>query len=254
MPRYKMLIALLVLVPLKGLTAEEKPQGWLWYKDPVSDVKVEEKKEAPQPSSQESKPMTAVEEMASNRQKYDEAMAKAILYPTLENVTHARHIHDAIIAQTSEFQKSWSLSELLDPQAPAAMTSPGALKIARQEEDESLKEEIQELSKTYGLIFVFKKDCPYCHQFAPVVKQFSKDYGFDIEGLSSQEECFEGMVCSTNARAVQNINPDGAYPKLFLANPKTNQVISVANGFVTQTVLLQNMKIAIEFLKTQGEQ
>ncbi len=256
MLRYKILITAFMLLPFQAIATDDKPTGWLWYQDPVPEMKAEKKTKKPNqkqnPSSQPSKPRTAVEEMASNRKQYDEAMAKAILYPTLDNVTRARHIHDAIIAQAGEFQQSWTISELLDQQSAVDVTSPGALKIARKEEEKALENSLKELSKTYGLIFVFKADCPYCHQFAPVIKEFANEHGFKIEGLSAGEGCFEGMVCSKNARAVSNINPDGAYPLLYLANPSTNDLIPVAKGFVSQSALLENMKYALKFLKQQG--
>jgi conjugal transfer pilus assembly protein TraF len=246
-------ILMVMLLPFQAMASDGKPTGWLWYQDPTPLVE-EKKQEASKPSNTISqKPKTAVEEMAANRKHYDEVMAKGILYPTIENVTNARRAHDAIIAQASQFQESWTVSELLDQQTPVDMTSPGALKLARQEEEKSLEEGLKKLSKTYGLIFVFKEDCPYCHEFAPLVKHFAQQYDFKIEGLSAGEGCFEGMNCLKNKGAVDALNPEGAYPLLYLANPATNDLIPIAKGFISQRALLENVKAVIQWLEKQGE-
>jgi len=243
---------MLILLPIQAMASDGKPTGWLWYQDPAPVI--EEKQKDPEKTSQadSQKPRTAVEEMAANRKQYDEVMAKGILYPTIENVTNARRAHDAVIYQAGQFQESWTISELLDQKTPVDMTSPGALKIVRQEEEKSLEEGLKKLSKTYGLIFVFKKDCPYCHEFAPVVQHFAQQYDFNIEGLSAEDGCFEGMSCLKNKGAVETLNPEGAYPLLYLANPATNDVIPIAKGFISQSALLENVKYAIKFLEQQG--
>lgn len=249
---YKLLVSALIFCPLSSLAEEGNPTGWLWYQDPAP-IK-EETKEPPKDSQPvRRKPKTAVEEMAANRKHYDEVMAKGILYPTIENVTNARRAHDAIISQASQFQESWTISELLDQQTPVDMTSPGALKLARKEEEKSLENGLKKLSKTYGLIFVFKKDCPYCHEFAPVVRHFAQQYDFNIEGLSEGEGCFEGMSCLKNKGAIEALNPEGAYPLLYLANPATNDLIPIAKGFISQRALLENVNSVIKWLEKQGE-
>lgn len=246
-------ILMVMLFPFQAMANDGKPTGWLWYQDPAPLVE-EKKQEASKPSNTVSqKPKTAVEEMAANRKHYDEVMAKGILYPTIENVTRARRAHNAIISQAGQFQESWTISELLDQQTPVDMTSPGALKLARKEEEQSLEDGLKKLSKTYGLIFVFKEDCPYCHEFAPVVKHFAQKYDFKIEGLSAGEGCFEGMSCLKNEKAISVVNPDGAYPLLYLADPATNELIPIAKGFVSQRALLENVKAVIQWLEKQGD-
>ncbi len=245
-------ILMVMLLPFQAMANDGKPTGWLWYQDPAPLVE-EKKQEASKPANTVSqKPKTFVEEMEDNRKQYDEAMAKAILYPTNENTTRARHLHDAIIAQAGAFQESWTTSELLDPHRAVDVTSPGALKIAKEEEEKVLKSVLQELSKTYSLIYVFKEDCPYCHDFAPVVRQFAKEHHFDVQGLTKGGGCFEGMACTQNSEAVSNVNPDNAYPLLYLADPKKNTLIALAKGYVSQSALLENSKYAIKALKDRG--
>jgi conjugal transfer pilus assembly protein TraF len=85
-----------------------------------------------------------------------------------------------------------------------------------------------------------------------VVQHFAQQYDFNIEGLSAEDGCFEGMSCLKNKGAVETLNPEGAYPLLYLANPATNDVIPIARGFISQSALLENVKYAIKFLEEQG--
>jgi conjugal transfer pilus assembly protein TraF len=33
-------------------------------------------------------------------------------------------------------------------------------------------------AKQNAILFFFRSDCPYCHKYAPIVKEFAADYGF----------------------------------------------------------------------------
>jgi conjugal transfer pilus assembly protein TraF len=233
----------------------QKPTGWLWYQDPAPlKEEVEKTKDSSPPEKAKRVPKTAVEQMDANRKYFEEIKARAILYPTLENVTKARHVHEAILEQVGAFQESWTLSELLDPKTPVNATSPGALKLDRERAEQDLERTLKDFSKTHGLIFVFKEDCPYCHQFAPVVMNFAQTHGFSVEGLSSSDGCFKGMTCTKNEKAVRTVNPEGAYPILYLANPTTNELIPIAKGFVSLSALLENITYALKFLNQQKGQ
>lgn len=228
------------------------PAGWLWYKEkkeiekePQTPEKTFEKKETPEVSQ---KDPTAVERLAVLQQSFEEAKAEAILNPTLENVTKTRRLHDHILNISSDFQKSWTISEILDAHSIIPQTSPGALQVKRDLEEKDLDQKLQSLSKTHGLLFVFSQTCPYCEGFAPLVVKFARQYGFSVDGLSSGEGCYEGMTCTQNRNAVQAINPDGAFPLLFLVNPATGDVIPLARGYVSWSDLMMNVKQILKYL------
>lgn len=230
---------------------DSNPAGWLWYKEKKEPEKPVEKKLEEKPEKQESSPpkqLTAVERLAVLQKEFEEVKAEAILNPTLENVTKTRRIHDQILVLSTNFQESWTLSETLDNHSKVSQTSPGALKIERDLQEKELDKRLRALSKTHGLLFVLKHDCPYCEGFAPLVVKFAQNYGFSVDGISSGEGCYEGMTCTRNTKAVQNINPEGIFPLLFLVNPTTQEVIPLARGYVSWNDLLANAKQVIKYL------
>lgn len=231
---------------------EASPEGFLWYKDPALEASLEPQDESTIPATPQTQdvPKTSVEQLEVYKQRFEEAKAKAILNPTLENIAHAQQLHNAIIEQATEFQKMWNLAEMLDVSQVQIPVSPSGARLDRQLKQESLDQDLRALAQSFGLIFAFKPDCPYCHKFAPLVTEFAHRYGFDLQGLSKEEGCFNDMTCSKNPAAMEALNPNGEYPILYLANPKTKDVIPVARGFINSDQLRANMKHAIDYLKS----
>lgn len=197
----------------------DNPKGWLWYQDPVipkEELKKPEKKESSSSAPVPEKTLSATERLEEQKKAFEEAKALAILEPTLENVANAQRHHNFIMDQASDFQKSWAIAELLDPGYKKIETSPGSLKIKETQQKVEMTKDLKKLAGDYGLIFAFKPDCPYCHQFAPLVKQFASQYGFTVQGLSKSDECFEGMTCSKNESALLAVNPQLEYPILVI--------------------------------------
>jgi thiol-disulfide isomerase/thioredoxin len=43
---------------------------------------------------------------------------------------------------------------------------------------------MKNIAREHGLIFFFRSDCPYCHQYAPTLKLLSEMYGIEVLGVS----------------------------------------------------------------------
>ena len=43
---------------------------------------------------------------------------------------------------------------------------------------------LSEISKTHGIVFFFKSDCPYCHDMAPVMQSMQSQYGIEVMPVS----------------------------------------------------------------------
>ena len=98
---------------------------------------------------------------------------------------------------------------------------------------ERRRKTIQNLSQTYGLFFFFTGDCPYCHQFAPIVKLFADTYGWEVIAISvdggsvaefPNAQTDNGLFQSWNIKVL---------PSLFAVNPKTQETIPVAYGLTS---------------------
>lgn len=228
-------------------------EGWLWYKEPPPELI--KKEENPQPESLKSPPKkkeTYQAQLLHLRENFEEAMAKSILVPTLENVNETRALHDKMFKKSEQFSQLWMISSLMDGRGHEAATNLNPLhrKIYEQDKTEKLSSQLKTLSKTYGLFFVFKPDCPYCHKFVPLVAEFAHRFGFELKGISKDGGTLPGLLNISKDNGILSlINPEGIYPALFLANPKTLEVMPVAWGMVSYTELLQNIETLIQAME-----
>ena len=227
----------------------EKPeQGWLWYREQPFFDRKPLKRETLKGEERLHGPKTNAERIELMRKEFAEILATALLRPTLQNVTQAKQKQLEFEDRSTEFAKMWTLSHLLESKGYSHKGNPHPWhqEISRKQRDERLTAQLKQLSKTYGLFFAFKQSCPYCHRFAPVVAIFSQKYGFELKGISAGGGVIEGIKnVSRDNGALAVINPDGVYPALFLANPKTMQVVPVAWGMVTTEQLLQNLEVVL---------
>lgn len=97
----------------------------------------------------------------------------------------------------------------------------------------------------YALVFFFRSDCPYCHQFAPKLKQLAAQTGtytyafsLDNQGISG----FEVPIPTTPDIASTFFeNPRSVtVPASFLINVNTRKFVRLTVGDVTQAQLQQS--------------
>lgn len=97
----------------------------------------------------------------------------------------------------------------------------------------------------YALVFFFRSDCPFCHKFAPKLKQFAAQTGtytyafsLDNQGIAG----FEVPIPSTPDIASMFFeNPRSVtVPATFLINVNTRKFVRLTVGDVTTAQLQQS--------------
>jgi conjugal transfer pilus assembly protein TraF len=249
MTNFKILIILLSLINVcfAESWASASQKGWLWYKrTPKPKSKIEEEKPA-----KVAETLSYRQQAKKVREQFEEIQAKAVLHPTLENVQALQQAQEKTMNQATTFQEMWMLTSMLSGgYRESDQPFPQHRQIYKDQQDQQLDQKIRELAKTFGLFFVFKRDCPYCHQFAPIVRQFISQYGFDYKAISPDgEPLSEFPDAVADNGTIRSINPEGVYPMLFLVNPHTRQVIPLARGLVNLDHLKDNCKTIIQTIK-----
>lgn len=239
-------------------SVEQLPEGWLWYKDPSPEVfkkqgqPVSEKVKGTSTKGLSPQDPRATEKLAKIRETFEEAMAESILHPTLQNVTRTKKLHDEMVTASEKFSALWAVSALTTTEGhdPSTNLNPLNRRIYEQQKTQHLEQKLKKLSKIFGLFFVFKMDCPYCHKFASLVVEFGEKFGFEVKGISKEGGNLPGLKNTSKDNGILSlINPEGAYPALFLANPNTQEVIPIAWGMVSYTELLQNIETVLPLLE-----
>ena len=228
-------------------------EGWFWYREEkaLKEEGIVAKKTL-SPLTPSSKLLTARDKVKYIQDNFEEATAKAVLNPTLSNVQDVMMLQRQIIDRSSEFQEKWMQASLFEGQhlRPEDNGTPVHRKIMQEQKEKELQHKIRRLAKETGLFFIFKQSCPYCHAFAPVVKEFAQEYGFEVKAISADSgklKEFPDAVLDNGM--IQKINVKGIYPALFLAHPLTGNVIPVAWGMTTPDQLLDNFSTIIKALE-----
>jgi conjugal transfer pilus assembly protein TraF len=206
----------------------EHERGWHWYER--SNDQQEEKKEN---SLSKSSPSERLKEY---QKQLETVRAEAVLNPTPENVRNYQKLQYAMLEKSHKFANVWMQNVYKNPEINYSLKSPtfqNARHIHLQEEKRNKEEKILSLSKSYGLFYFFKNDCRYCEAFAPIVKKFSEKYQWEVLAISEFGE--------TNPNFARNVKDNGlaetwgvsVYPSLFAVNPKTGDVIPLANGMIS---------------------
>jgi conjugal transfer pilus assembly protein TraF len=96
-----------------------------------------------------------------------------------------------------------------------------------------IRKVIQDLSETYGLFFFFSSDCPYCHQFAPIVKRFAETYEWEVIAISIDGGSLAEFPNAEADNGLYEVWGIKALPALFAVNPTIQNVVPIAYGLTS---------------------
>lgn len=214
-------------------------KGWHWYEPQA----IEEK---PEPSAEEAaskevilKQKSPKEIVAAYREELENRLADAWMHPTPHKIKAYQEMQKDMMDRSKTFSEVWMQSVFLNPSLDNTIVSPvnqRARHVQIDLEKKQIKETIQSLAKEYGLFFFFSGGCEYCHQFAPIVKQFSEQYGWAVLPISldgGQLEVFPNAQPDNGLFEQWQQGGQQVMPALFAVNPHTGHVIPIALGMTS---------------------
>jgi conjugal transfer pilus assembly protein TraF len=207
-------------------------RGWHWYQaEPEPDDDKKNDQTSPQNNKQ-----SPLEKLKQYQEKLETAKAEAVLNPTPQNVAAYQKLQYELLEKSHNFANVWMQNVYKNPSLDYSTKSPtsqNARHAYLQEEGRKREEKIFKLSKEYGLFYFFKKNCSYCDAFAPVVKKFSEKYHWEVLAISEFGEANELFSRNVRDNGLAETWGVSVYPSLFAVNPKTGDVIPVANGMIS---------------------
>ncbi|WP_010303976.1 conjugal transfer protein TraF [Candidatus Odyssella thessalonicensis] len=225
---------------------QDHARGWHWYeKMPVP----EDPKSKNNPVAE---PKTPAEKMKAYREELENRLADAWLNPTPQNVSKYQEMQQDMMNRSQTFSQTWMKNVYTNASLDHTLIAPvnqKAVHVYLDQEKERKKEVIKSLSTTHGLFFFYASNCPYCHQFAPIVKRFAEHYGWEVLAISLDGgpiETFPDAVPDNGLASQWHVT---ALPSLYAVNPETEAVVQVAHGLAS----LDEMENRIMVL-TRGDQ
>lgn len=221
------------------------PQGFLWYKE-LSKPKID-KKEPKMPLQ----PLSATQKNEALSKAFETSLHQALEEPTLENVKRVQSLQNLIMTRSEKFSETWMLASLMDALLydKKANPNPRHLKILKEEEGKERQKEFGDLSKSYGVFFIWQEGCRYCHDFLPIVQAFCSTHGFDLMAVSRSGATLPGVKSMRDNGMIDKVNTHQIYPAVFLAHFKSGEVYPIAWGLSTLTDLEANTGRIVNHLK-----
>ena len=175
-----------------SVSAYENPKSWIYYEDPPLP---EPKKPKPEKEEKEvvvvaptaAQVITAKETLRKIGEYYEEKVAIAVLNPSRENILAEMAAKKKFMDMSENFanryqQVTWTTPEfdytLEHPMRTDTLWANGTAGWEKRQA------QFSEAAKKYGLLYVFRSDCPYCKKFSPILKDFASSHGFTIISVS----------------------------------------------------------------------
>lgn len=244
---------------------ERGEDGWFWYKDPKLAPKQKPAQVASAPEEPASAPKhPALVKMEALQKELNDSIQIAIMEPTEENMKHFLAVWYEVRKKSSDFADIGRTIAWANPQFSATLnggrpTSPIATRIHDQERASLADQRIRWLAQTHGIFFVFRSDCKYCHEFAPILREFQQKYGFKVlpislDGVGLPEypdaRPDNGMV----ARVIKDMKiPPGEFrtPFTALVRPAMRELMPIGFGLMSGTELVERIDKVVEIRDAQ---
>jgi conjugal transfer pilus assembly protein TraF len=224
-------------------------RGWHWYESvpTCEDPAVDEGTPEPRASEKQNhRPKTPSDLIKAYREELENRLHAAWIYPTPQNIKAYQEMQKDMMDRSKVFSTVWLQTVFQNPELDHTLISPvnqQGRHLQIDLEKNRTFDAIKSLSQTWGLFFFFSNDCPYCHQFAPIVAKFSNTYQWEVIAIQVGDGGANRMDNQDDiAKFFPNVQSDNGLfqawgikvlPSLFAVNPKTQSTIPVAHGLTS---------------------
>lgn len=221
-----------------------------WYCDE------EEKKSTPAQRPEQPEPVASPQQLPElkdlSKLKTAEELRKelkvrediAVMVPTEQNIKNYLDAWHLVQDKATVFTDQWRRVVWTNPQYDYSLRNPvnnTAVRVNNQAKDQDRTNYMREIAKEHGLIFFFRSDCPYCHQYAPTLKLLSEMYGIEVLGVSIDGGGLPEFPNPRDGRAVAQKWGIEKVPATFIASKKTGEHATVGFGVMSLQEVIERI-------------
>jgi len=247
------LFLLLVVQPVVVLASTEvywqnNARGWFWYEDPPPPAEEEQKVSEAAPAAPVATlaPEDPLEQLKRVQEAIARAEAKAVLNPTEANVREYLLANQWQLNQASLFSDVWRRTVWQDPNLDYSLQRPTTSLAIHQFQDqrkEAKTQAVAQVANTHGLFFFFRGSCPYCHTFAPILKQFAEAYDIEVLPVSLDGGILpEYPTPRVDTQVAAELGVE-VVPSVYLVDPRGRNVIPVGAGVMSADELAERIYV-----------
>lgn len=218
-------------------------RGFLWYgaDQPPPSKPIEPKTKTPAE-------MTNEELGAEITRLLNVAVFKQTPEAVKEYLSLQQYAMDRASRFSDVFRRTVWTNPELDYSLRGRPTNTLAIASFDSEKDKKRRTVSESLSKTHGLFFFYRGNCGYCHQLAPILRMYQRNYGVEVFAVSLDGS---GLAEFPNAKrdngSSMNLNVT-TVPAVFLANKQTGKVQPLGYGVMALEEIVNRV-----FVLTQTE-
>ena len=160
----------------------------------------------------------------------------AVMNPTEQNIKNYLDAWHMTMDKGTVFADQWRRVVWTNPQYDYSLKNPvnnTAVKVNNQAKEQDRTNYMKNIAREHGLIFFFRSDCPYCHQYAPTLKLLSEMYGIEVLGVSIDGGGLPEFPNPRDGRAVAQQCGIEKVPATFIASKKTGEKATIGFGVMS---------------------
>mgnify|MGYP000588381577 FL=1 len=222
---------------------ERHAEGWHWYQDSLN-----ESDQSSVISHQNKDSQAPTQQIEKQRKNLETKLHTAIIEPTRENIIAYIMAQKALMDQSQRFSEAWKEVVLTTPSLDETLIHPvdqNARHIYYVEKNKDLSKRIKALAHDYGLFFFFRQNCPYCHQFAPIVKHFAGKHDWSVLPISLDGGSLPEFPQAKRDNGIAQKLQIQHVPALVALHPKSGKLIPLAYGLVSESEIEERVDLLI---------
>lgn len=211
--------------------------GWHFYCDEAAS------EETSQENKEEDEMQQYRTKLEDMQKELEDKKIRAVVDPTPEHIEEYMAYQNKMLDQSSEFTDVWRRVVWGSPELDYSLKVPTNTMAKHRwidEKNENISKVLKNLNERYGLFFIYRSDCPYCHKYSPVIRSFGEAYDIDIVPITIDDKFIEGWENSTitDLSAVKRMGIEiTKVPATILYDNKEKKVIPVGFGILSKSDL-----------------
>jgi conjugal transfer pilus assembly protein TraF len=184
--------------------------------------------------------------MAEARIELEEALNLAILEPTEENVADYMRLQKRWVDQSAGFAQTWQRVLLSDPllnETVGNPTSQYGSQVSKERRRRDREALIQDLTHSYGLLFLYEGDSLESQAMAQVVALLHDKYAWDYLPISVDGKYLSVFESSYPANDLVAELGVSTFPALLLLDPDSRQVVPIGFGVLALEQVERNIQL-----------
>lgn len=216
----------------------DRERGW-YYRECINCQEQEEPKstKTAKKNLSEMDSKQVLDTLESVQKELQVRQARFTLEPTVENARAFLDYQRLMFNNGTKAGEAMQSALIKYPYLDSRIENPISQQAIRVKELEENKENdlrIKEFAQEFKLLYFFKQDCPYCHEFQPVLESVKQNYSFKVEAISSDGAKHSSFPTRIDNGLSAKLNIT-TYPTIIAYNSKNDIYLPVSRGFIPES-------------------